>query len=67
MWRGAEPVSRSTVSGVSQRMYDAGIPVIQQTNNGYGLMSGGVYKQPQRSLSVMEHYPDKITVDNNGI
>lgn len=58
---------RDPVSGVSQRLYDASIPVARQTNNGLGVMSGEVYLQPQRSLAVMAHYPNKIVVGNNGI
>lgn len=61
-----ESFPRSQVSGVSQRMYDAAIPVAQQTNNGRGLMSGEVYLQPQRSTSVMKHYPTKKLVSMNG-
>ena len=58
--------TRSSVKGVSQRLYDAGIPVAQQTNNGQGLMSGEMYLQPQRSTSVMKHYPSKRLIRNNG-
>lgn len=47
-------------------MYDAGVPVAQQTNNGRGLMSGEMYLQPQRSIAVMEHYPTKQIIRNNG-
>lgn len=47
-------------------MYDAGIPVAQQTNNGRGLMSGEMYLQPQKSTAVMKHYPNKKIIKNNG-
>ena len=57
---------RSSVKGVSQRLYDAGIPVAQQTNNGQGLVSGELYLQPQKSTAVMEHYPTKQIIRNNG-
>lgn len=65
-WYAAEIPIRTPVSGVSQRMYDASIPVAQQTNNGRGLMSGEMYLQPQRSTAVMEHYPTKQIIRNNG-
>lgn len=65
-WYAAEIPTRTPVSGVSQRMYDAGIPTAQQTNNGRGLMSGETYLQPQRSTAVMEHYPTKQIIRNNG-
>lgn len=65
-WYTAEIPTRTPVSGVSQRMYDAGIPTAQQTNNGRGLMSGEIYLQPQRSTAVMEHYPTKQIIRNNG-
>lgn len=65
-WYATEIPTRTPVSGVSQRMYDAGIPTAQQTNNGRGLMSGEIYLQPQRSTAVMEHYPTKQIIRNNG-
>jgi hypothetical protein len=65
-WYTPEISNRTKVSGVSQRLYDAGIPVAQQTNNGKGLMSGEQYLQPQRSIAVMEHYPNKKIIKNNG-
>ena len=65
-WYATEIPTRTPVSGVSQRMYDAGIPVVQQTNNGRGLMSGEMYLQPQRSTAVMKHYPTKQIIRNNG-
>lgn len=57
---------RTPIKGVSQRMYDAGIPVAQQTNNGAGLMSGEMYLQPQRSTAVMKYYPNKKLIRMNG-
>ena len=61
-----ESFPRSQVSGVSQRMYDAAIPVAQQTNNGRGLMSGEIYLQPWRSTAVMKHYPTKKLINMSG-
>ena len=66
-WIQTTVANRSPVSGVSQRLYDAGIPTARQTNNGLGLMSGEDYLQPQRSAAVMKHYPNKRIVRNNGI
>ena len=65
-WYNVEVPTRTPVSGVSQRMYDAGVPVAQQTNNGRGLMSGEIYLQPQRSAAVLKHYPNKQIIRNNG-
>jgi hypothetical protein len=65
-WIQTTDVTRSPVSGVSQRLYDAGIPTAQQTNNGSGLMSGELYLQARRSTAVMEHYPTKKIIRNDG-
>lgn len=58
---------RPQISGVSQRMYDAGIPVAQQTDMGLGLLSGEVYLDPVKSTAVMKHYPNKKLVRTNGL
>jgi hypothetical protein len=58
--------TRTEVSGVAQRMYDAGIPTAQQTNNGRGLMSGKQYLDPARSKATLKHYPTKKLINKNG-
>ena len=60
--------NRSPLKGVSTRLYDAGIPVMQQTSNGVGLMSGKEYLSPEFSEAILNrYYPNKKIINNSGI
>ena len=55
------------ISGVQERMTNAGIDLSKEMDNVQGVMSGLEYLTPQASVPMLGRYADKVKISDNGI